>query len=154
LRLSTWIRSNGCSPAPPSATVRYLPAVTWYPAPRQPFSTTQRRPSSSSAMRMRPSAMLAILSRDGQEAGHRRPASRLARDLDGAPVLVGDAMAEGQPQSQPPLRGREEGREELGPRLLGNTCALVGDLDLRHAPLSLAEIHLGEERVHAQPRDE
>src|SRR5713226_5909577 len=73
----------------------------------------------------RPPARPALF-RDGQEAGHGRPPPWLARDLHGSSVLVDDAVAEGQPQSQASRLGREEGREELGPRRLGNARALVG----------------------------
>src|SRR3990172_2366332 len=131
MRMSSRIRSKGCASASRRAAVPSLTAVTWYPAPRKPFSSTQRSPSSSSAIRIRPSAI--CLSRDRQEAGHRGALARLARHLDGALVLLHDAVAERQPEPEPGVLRREKRGEQLGPRGLGDPLALVHDLHLSHA---------------------
>src|SRR6476660_2126875 len=75
---------------------------------------------------------LHCLSRDRQEAGHRRPASFLAIDVNGAAVLFADLVADRQPETEATVSGGEEGVEDLRPRRSGNSVALVGHLRLDH----------------------
>src|SRR5262249_34208015 len=97
---------------------------------------------------------LSSLARDRKKAGDGGALAGLARDLDDALVLLDDAVAEGEAEAEPTALRGEEGREELGAGRLGDALALVDHLHLGHAPEAPPEIRLGEERVHAEPRDE
>src|ERR1700730_4130435 len=136
MRTSSRMRSKGEASTSLRAAVPSLTAVTWYPAPRNPFSRTQRRLSSSSAIRIWPAIVIAVCdgrhrgdvvpssrkhssgapesSGDGQIAGDGGALAGLARDLDGAAVLVDDAVAEGQAEPKSLVLGREERSEEPG----------------------------------------
>src|SRR5919106_4783938 len=94
-----------------------LTAVTSYPACLRPFSTTQRRLSSSSAIRIR--AFTALL-RDGEEAGDDRAVPRVALHLDGAAVLLEDPVADGEPEPEAFVLRGEEGVEDPRAHLRGD----------------------------------
>src|SRR5574341_49923 len=115
-------------------------------------------------MRMRPSAMVAILpwdwlwislASDGGAPAPRRPAARTAgfrsprtagpqpRDVLQLALLLGDR--------------EEAGDDRASPRFacdLYRTLVLFDDVDLGEALLALPQVHLGEERVHWQACDE
>ncbi len=69
-------------------------------------------------------------------------------------MLFHDPVAEGQAQPQPLFFGGEERIEDVAPHRLGNSLAFVGDQHLNHAPRPRSQVHLGKERVHAEPRGE
>src|SRR5437899_2371268 len=155
MRTSRNTTSNGSASKAWSAVVPSLTAMTSYPAWRSPFSSTQRRLSSSSATRIRAfiGAGLVLSSfRDGNEARHAGAAPFGALHLDGAAVLLEDAMADREAEPEALVLGREERVEDPRADAGGNPRALIGHLRLGHAALARAEVHLAEERVQAHPR--
>src|SRR5262245_20180774 len=101
--------------------------------------------------RARPGCARSWLARDGQEARHHRATAAGAVHLDGPVMLLEDAMADGEPETEPARLGGEEGVEDPGPHRLGDARPLVGYLKLDHAARPAAEVHLAEEGVEAHP---
>src|SRR6267142_1347387 len=155
MRMSRNTTSNGSASKAWSAAVPSLTARTSYPAWRSPFSSTQRRLSSSSATRMR-AITVAMASRpslrDRKKARHARSAPFGALHLDRAAVLLENAVADRESEPEPLVLGREERIEDSRADGVRDPRALVGDLHLDHAALPPAEVHLAEERVQAHVR--
>src|SRR5713101_4439307 len=91
---------------------------------------------------------------DGQEAGNGRTPAFSGLHVNGAPMLLEDAMAERQPEPEPALLGGEEGIEDPGAHGRGDAGSLVAQRHLHHRALPSPEIHFAVERVEAHPRRE
>src|SRR5439155_1353582 len=154
IRTSRKTRSKGSASNSWIAPGPSLTEVTSYPACLRPFSRTQRRLSSSSAIRTRavmasgsarPASLVSF--GDREEAGHDGATPRVALHLDGAAVLLEDPVADGEPEPEALVFRGEERVEDPRTYLRGDPGALVHHLGLDHAPLSHAEVDLGEEHV-------
>src|SRR5262249_28043351 len=133
------------------------------------FSRTQRRLSSSSAIRIR-AGIVSTTRRpdrtaggpfwghgapspgDREETGHGGAPAFGALAVDDALVLLHDAVAQSQAKTEATLLGREERIEDLGPHIGRDAGALVGYLGLHHRALPGTHVHLAVKRVHAHPR--
>src|SRR5437762_3746064 len=156
IRTSRKTRSKGSASNSWIAPGPSLTEVTSYPACLRPFSRTQRRLSSSSAIRTRavmasgsarPASLVSF--GDREEAGHDGATPRVALHLDGAAVLLEDPVADGEPEPEALVFRGEERVEDPRTYLRGDPGALVHHLGLDHAPLSHAEVDLAEEGVEA-----
>src|SRR5207249_8378458 len=94
------------------------------------IARSSRMLRSSSTMSTRVSGMAG---RQGKGKG--RAQARRAADVDVPPVLLDDAVDEGEPEPGPLRLGREEGLEHVGDVARGDALAGVADRDLeRVAP--------------------
>ena len=90
----------------------------------------------------------------GQEAETVVPRPGSLVDLDRAAVLLDDAVAEGEAEAEPRVLGGEERGEEPGERASGMPCPSSITWISAMLRWPVPEVHLGEERVHAEPGDQ